>query len=382
MIPERAALPMAGHVPKLDEALAENERLRRLARSVAHDLNNILAVVTGYSELILRGLRPNDPLRGNAESIKKATEWGIALAQDVLAAVRRQPAAATPVDLNQLVANVARVLQPIVGERIEVVTRLDPALGRVNVNQGQMGQVLMNLVVNARDAMPNGGRLTLETCRAGEEVLLSVSDTGSGMDAVTREHMFEPYFTTKEPGKGTGLGLSTVYDVVTQNGGRIEVASDTGEGSTFTIYLPVYDEGPEPEETPAPAAGEATAGAGRTVLLVEDEGEVRMLIREILQMHGYEVLEARDRAHALELGARHPGAMDLVIASVAKPGPATDEVVQGVVAARPGIKVLYVSGYLEDHEEWVGHPRLGPVLQKPFTVADLTDTIARVLKGP
>jgi CheY-like chemotaxis protein len=381
MMPERAALPVPGHAPKLDEALAENERLRRLARSVAHDLNNILAVVTGYSELILRGLRPNDPLRGNAESIKKATEWGIALAQDVLAAVRRQPAAATPVDLNQLVANVGRVLQPIVGERIEVVTRLDPALGRVNVNQGQMGQVLMNLVVNARDAMPNGGRLTLETCRAGEEVLLSVSDTGSGMDAVTREHMFEPYFTTKEPGKGTGLGLSTVHDVVIQNGGRIEVASDTGEGSTFTIYLPVYDEGPEPEETPAPARGDVTAGAGRTVLLVEDEGEVRMLIREILQMHGYDVLEARDRAHALQLGARYPGTMDLVIVSVARPGPATDEVVQDVVAARPGIKVLYVSGYLEDHEEWVGHPRLGPVLQKPFTVADLTDTIARVLRG-
>ena len=363
---------------KLEEVLADNENLRRLTRSVVHDINNLMAVITGYSELMLRHLRPSDPLHRNAESIKKATEWGTALIQQILASMRKQPTAATPVDLNELVTNITRVLQPLIGERIEMLSRLEPGLPRVNVNPGQMGQVLMNLVINARDAMPNGGRLTLETCRAGSEVVLSVSDTGSGMDAQTRSRLFEPYFTTKGPGKGTGLGLSTVYDVVTQNNGRIEVASDAGEGTTFAVFLPALDQEEGLASTGGTAAVQFTT---KTVLLVEDESEVRGLIRDILKLYGYAVLEARDRAEALETCGRHDGAIDLLIASVTKPGPATDELAQDVMAARSGIRVLYLSGYLEDDEEADRAARYGPVLRKPFTVAALTDAVRRGL-GP
>ena len=373
MIPESATQDMRA---RLEEVLADNENLRRLTRSVVHDINNLMAVITGYSELMLRHLRPSDPVHRNAESIKKATEWGSALTQQILASMRKQPTAATPVDLNELVANITRVIQPLIGERIEMASRLEPGLPRVNVNPGQMGQVLMNLVINARDAMPSGGRLLLETCRVGSEVVLSVSDTGSGMDAQTRSRLFEPYFTTKGPGKGTGLGLSTVYDVVTQNNGRIEVASDTGEGTTFAVFLPALHEG----DGVVSADGAVTLQfTTRTVLLVEDEGEVRGLIRDILKLYGYAVLEARDRADALEACARHDGRIDLVIASVTKPGPATDELVQDVMAARPGIGVLSLSGYLEDDEEADGAARFGPVLRKPFTVAALTDAVRRVL---
>ena len=311
---------------RLEEVLADNENLRRLARSVVHDINNLMAVITGYSELMLRHLRPSDPLHRNAESIKKATEWGSALTQQILASMRKQPTAATPVDLNELVANITRVIQPLIGERIEMASRLEPGLPRVNVNPGQMGQVLMNLVINARDAMPSGGRLLLETCRVGSEVVLSVSDTG--------------------------------------------------EGTTFAVFLPALHEG----DGVVSADGAVTLQfTTRTVLLVEDEGEVRGLIRDILKLYGYAVLEARDRADALEICAQHDGRIDLVISSVTKPGPATDEMVQDVMTVRPGIGVLYLSGYLEDDEEADGAARFGPVLRKPFTVAALTDAVRRVL---
>ena len=196
---------------RLEEALADNASLRRHASSVAHDFNNLLAVITGYTEMMLRRLRQDDPLRRNAEAIKRATEWGAALAQQILAGSRRSPPAPTPVDLNQLVGNVTRVLQPLLGDNIELLTRLDSGLGRVSANPHQIGQVIMNLVVNARDAMPQGGRLTIETANVGQVVMLAVSDTGSGMDNETRAGLFEPYFTTKEPGRGSGVGLATVY---------------------------------------------------------------------------------------------------------------------------------------------------------------------------
>src|SRR5207247_1376171 len=189
--------PSAG----LEEALADVASLRRHASSVAHDFNNLLSVITGYTEMMLRRLRPDDPLRRNAEAIKRATEWGAALAQQILAGSRRPPPAPTPVDLNQLVGNVTRVLQPLLGDNIELLTRLDSGLGRVSANPHQIGQVIMNLVVNARDAMPGGGRLTIETANVGQVVMLAVSDTGFGMDDETRARLFEPYFTTKEPGR-------------------------------------------------------------------------------------------------------------------------------------------------------------------------------------
>jgi two-component system cell cycle sensor histidine kinase/response regulator CckA len=324
--------------------------------SFAHDFNNLLSVITGYSELMLRRLRPNDPLRTSAESIKKATEWGMALAQQILATSREQgPSSA---DVNQVAANVAKVLQPAIGERVELVTRFDPDAGRVAMTQIQLGQVIMNLVVNARDAMPDGGRLTIETLCAGSEVVLAVTDTGIGMDTATRERLFEPYFTTKASGK------------------RVEVSSEVGRGSTFTIHLPRVDD--ETASTEHPAA--PPARGARTVLVVDDETDVRDLMREILQFERYEVLEASDQEGALTVVEGHAGPIDLLITDIFLPGSGGDDLAQRVVAARPGIKVIYVSGYLEADDP-ASARRLGPLLSKPFSVATLTRTVHGALNG-
>jgi two-component system, cell cycle sensor histidine kinase and response regulator CckA len=364
---------------RLEEALAENASLRRHASSVAHDFNNLLAVITGYTEMMLKRLRVDDPMRRNAEAIKRATEWGSALTQQVLSGSRRGAPALVPVDLNQLVGNVTRVLQPLLGEAIELVTRLSPSLARVSANPHRIGQVIMNLVVNARDAMPNGGRLTIETSNVGQTVMLAVGDTGCGMSDETRARLFEPYFTTKEPGRGSGLGLATVYDVVTQCGGQISVASDTGAGSTFKIYLPRVPETAPSADAPAPPAMPAVPVAeGRTVLVVENEREVRDLIREILQLQNYVVLEASDRDEALAFSERHPGRIDLVVVDVGTPPSFADEWVVVVRTSRPDIKVLYLSGYLGETAS-ADAPKLGPLLQKPFTVGAFTKAIGLVL---
>jgi two-component system, cell cycle sensor histidine kinase and response regulator CckA len=364
---------------RLEQALADNATLRRHASSVAHDFNNLLAVITGYTEMMLKRLRADDPLRRNAEAIKRATEWGSALAQQILSGSRRPAPAPVPVDLNQLVGNVTRVLQPLLGDAIELVTRLSPSLARVSANPHQIGQVIMNLVVNARDAMPNGGRLTIETGNVGQAVMLAVGDTGCGMDDETRARLFEPYFTTKEPGRGSGLGLATVYDVVTQCGGQISVMSDAGAGSTFKIYLPRVAETPTRSHTSTLPPLPAAAGAeSKTVLVVENEREVRDLIREILHLQNYVVLEAGDRDEALALSEQHRDRIDLMVVDVGIPPSFADEWVIRVRASRPEIKVLYVSGYLSDNAS-IDTPKLGPLLQKPFTVGAFTKAIGLVL---
>jgi two-component system, cell cycle sensor histidine kinase and response regulator CckA len=362
----------------LEEALADNASLRRHASSVAHDFNNLLSVITGYTEMMLRRLRPDDPLRRNAEAIKRATEWGAALAQQILAGSRRPPAAPTPVDLNQLVGNVTRVLQPLLGESIELVTRLDSGLGLVSANPHQIGQVIMNLVVNARDAMPQGGQLTIETANVSQVVMLAVSDTGCGMDNETRARLFEPYFTTKEPGRGTGVGLATVYDVVTHLGGQISVMSDAGAGSTFKIYLPRVPETAPTAEAPATPSGVGAPADGKTVLVVENEREVRDLIREILQLQSYVVLEASDRDEALALSSQHAGRIDLMVVDVGVPPSFADEWVARVRVTRPEVRVLYVSGYLAESGS-IDAPKLGLLLQKPFTVGAFTKAIGMVM---
>jgi len=358
----------------LEQALADNATLRRHASSVAHDFNNLLAVISGYTELMLRRLRPDDPMRRNAEAIKRAAEWGAALAQQVLAGSRQSPPAPSPMDLNQLVTNVTRVLQPVLGDNIALTTRLAPGLARVSVNAHQIGQVIMNLVVNARDAMPDGGRIVIETATVGQVVMLSVSDTGSGMDDETRARLFEPYFTTKEPGRGTGLGLATVHNIVTQFGGQMSVLSDAASGSTFKIYLPRVD------ETVAPAGAPRRSAGAQTVLVVDDESEVRDLIREILQLQDYVVLEAGDRESAFALAGRHAGAIDLMVVDAGVPSMLADEWVKRVRVTRPAIKVVYVSGYLSD-EGSMAAPTLGPLLQKPFTVGAFTKLVRLVLSG-
>ena len=364
--------PSAG----LEEALADVASLRRHASSVAHDFNNLLSVITGYTEMMLRRLHPDDPLRRNAEAIKRATEWGAALAQQILAGSRRPPPAPTPVELNQIVGNVTRVLQPLLGDNIELVTRLESELGLVSANPHQIGQVIMNLVVNARDAMPQGGRLTIETANVSQVVMLAVSDTGCGMDNETRARLFEPYFTTKEPGRGTGVGLATVYDVVTQLGGQISVMSDAGAGSTFKIYLPRVLE--TAVETPVAPPGASAPVDSKTVLVVENEREVRDLIREILQLQNYVVLEASDRDEALALCSQHADRIDLMVVDVGMPPSFADEWVTRVRAARPDVRVLYVSGYLAEGGS-VDAPRLGLLLQKPFTVGAFSKAISMVM---
>ena len=378
---EGGAVSARDQSARLEEALADNATLRRHASSVAHDFNNLLAVITGYTELMLKRLRADDPLRRNAEAIKRATEWGAALAQQILSGSRRAVPTPVPVDLNQLVGNVTRVLQPLLGDNIELLTRLDSGLRRVSANPHQIGQVIMNLVVNARDAMPQGGRLTIETANVGQVVMLAVSDTGSGMDNETRARLFEPYFTTKEPGRGSGVGLATVYDVVTQFGGQISVMSDAGAGSTFKIYLPRAPEA-APVEAPATSSVPAAAAVdGKTVLVVEDEPEVRDLIREILQLQSYVVLEASDRDEALALSGQHAGQIDLMVVDVGTPPSFADEWVTRVRAVRPEIKVLYVSGYLAEAGS-ADAPKLGLLLQKPFTVGAFTKAIGMVLNRP
>jgi CheY-like chemotaxis protein len=385
--PSESAAVNRQHVT-LPEALAEARRLEavgRLAGGVAHDFSNILAVITGYSELMLKRMDPTDPLRTGAESIRKAAVWGLNLTQHMLASSRAAAPARTSLDLNTIAAGVARTLQPILGDRIDVVLKLDPGLGRVTANGGQLEQTLMNLVLNARDAMPVGGRVTIETCHATLEqspagpmraVMLRVSDTGHGMDPATLSRAFEPYFTTKPPGKGNGLGLATVFAFVTQSGGHIEAASEVGQGATFTIYLP--REGTE-------AVGPATsppAGAA-TVLVLESEAGVRELIGEILDIHGYQVLSAHDMDEAVAVSLGHEGPIALIVADLLSPGVAGDGLVRRLGPRRSGVRMLYLSGDIEDAvEEYRGlRPGVG-FLHKPFTVDALTQKVHDILSMP
>jgi CheY-like chemotaxis protein len=276
-----------------------------------------------------------------------------------------------PVDLNQIVGNVTRVLQPLLGDAIELVTRLSPSLARVSANPHQIGQVIMNLVVNARDAMPSGGRLTIETGNVGQTVMLAVGDTGCGMDDETRARLFEPYFTTKEPGRGSGLGLATVYDVVTQCGGQISVPAAAAPARPSRSICRGPPSRPRRRSHPV---SDAAPSDGKTVLVVENEREVRDLVREILQLQNHVVLEAGNRDEALALSQPAPrpdrpdggGRGDSAVLR--------RRVVTRVRASRPEIKVLYVSGYLSDNAS-VDAPKLGPLLQKPFTVGSFTKAI-------
>ncbi len=367
------------------------EALGRLAGGVAHDFNNLLTTIVGWSEVLLGRLSPDDPSRRPVEEVRRAGERASGLTRQLLAFSRRQALAPRIVDLNAIVADLVKMLGRLVGEDIELETVLAPGLGRVRADPGQIEQVIVNLAVNARDAMPGGGRLTIETAevdldasyarehrevRPGRHVVLIVSDTGHGMDEATRARMFEPFFTTKAPGQGTGLGLSTVYGIVRQAGGHIFVYSEPGHGTTFRIYLPLV---PGEAETPA-VAPPAPRGGAETVLLCEDDPAVRALMREVLAGHGYRVIEARDGAQAIELGRAHPAEIDLLVTDVVMPGTSGPAVARGCAAANPRLRVVYVSGYTE---KWamgtVGVDAGVAFLQKPFSPDALARKVREVL---
>ena len=379
----------------------------KLAGGIAHDFNNLLMVIRGDSDLMLRRLAPGHSLRRNAEGIRDAADQAATLTRQLLAFSRKQVMAPRLVDLNGIVASIHAMLQRLLGETINLVTVTAPDLGGVKADPGQMEQMILNLCVNARDAMPDGGRLTVRTAnvdldeaaaarlsdaRPGRYVLLEVGDTGVGMDAETRSHLFEPFFTTKEQGKGTGLGLSTVYGTVKQSGGHISVETEPGRGSTFTVYLPRVAAQVGPPERPAadvPAsrsggAPEATLtpGRGETILLVEDAQRVRAVVREILEMSGYVVLEARQGAEALEISNRHAGSIHLLVTDVVMPQMSGSELAQRLATLRPEMKVLYMSGYTDD--AIVRHGVLASgiaFLSKPFTPDALALKVREVLDG-
>ena len=370
---------------RLEEDLRDARRLEavgRVAGGVAHDFSNILAVISGYSDLMLKRMDPTDPLRSGAESIRKAAVWGLNLTQHMLATSRAAIPEPSALDLNTAVTGVVRTLQPLLGEDIEVGLTLEPQLAPVTASAGPLEQALMNLILNARDAMPAGGRVTIETrnvtleqsLTAGRRaVMVRVSDTGHGMDSPTLSRAFEPYFTTKPPGKGTGLGLATVFAFVTQSGGHIEATSEVGQGATFTMYLPRAD-------ADAEAPARAPAGAA-TVLVVETESGVRELIAEILEIHGYHVLTARDLDEAVAGSAGHSGPIALVIADLLSPGVSTEELLARLGPERAGARVIYLSDEIEATiEEYRGLPPGRGFLHKPFTVDALVHKVHDILK--
>jgi PAS domain S-box-containing protein len=371
---------------RLEEQLRQAQKMEavgRLAGGVAHDFNNILTAISSYSELLLADFAPGDPRRADVEEIRKATERAAALTRQLLAFSRRQVLQPKVVDLNAVIANAEKLLRRLIGEDIALVTRLEPALGAVRADAGQLEQVIMNLAVNARDAMQTGGALTLETQNVviaattlaaeerivvpGRYVLLRVRDTGTGMDAETRRHLFEPFFTTRDKGKGTGLGLATVYGIVKQSGGFIWVDSEPGRGSSFRIYLPRVDEA-APPAAPGAAAAEPPAAGTETILVVEDEDAVRAVAREALRRQGYRVLEAANAEAALVVAAGFAGHIGLLLTDVVMPGLSGRALADRLAALRPRTRVLYMSGYTDD--AIVQHGVLEPglsFLQKPFT---------------
>lgn len=368
------------------------ESVGQLAGGIAHDFNNLLTVINGYSALMLQRLPEGDALRAPIKAIGEAGDRAAALTRQLLAFSRKQVLKPEVLDLNEVVRQTSAMLKRLIGEDVELSARLRPGLGTVRFDPGQIEQILMNLAFNARDAMPQGGKLTIETsnvdldaqytrthpgARAGLHVMIAVSDTGTGMDAATKARIFEPFFTTKAPGKGTGLGLATVYGIVKQSGGNIWVYSEPGRGTTFKVYLPRV-EAQEPQQGSKPAS-DGGPGTG-TILVVEDEEGVRTLLRDVLEMGGYTVLVAGDAFEAQETCAGFQGEIDLLLTDVVLPGMGGRELSEKVAAMRPGIRIAFMSGYTDN--AIVHHGVLDPGLnfiEKPIQPNVLLERIAEFL---
>ncbi len=380
----------------LQEQLRQSQKIEaigQLAGGIAHDFNNAITLIKTCSQLALMDLKPGDPLRQTFEMIDKATQQSANLTRQLLAFSRRQIMEMKVLDLNSLLGDMDKMLHRVIGEDIELVSMLAGDSGRVKVDPGQMEQVVLNLVLNSRDAMPRGGKLTIETAKVdldeayvnghvgvkpGRYVRIAVSDTGVGMTTEVREKIFEPFFTTKEKGKGTGLGLSTVYGIVKQSGGNIWVYSEPGKGTTFKVYLPRVDEPLEEER--AKRIEEELPRGGETVLVAEDDGDVRNLVVQILRKQGYEVLEAANGGEAFMICEKHEGSIDLLVTDVVMPVMSGRELTDRLLLLHPKIKVLYMSGYTDDTVVRHGVLEEGVnFFQKPFSMEALVLKVREVL---
>jgi two-component system cell cycle sensor histidine kinase/response regulator CckA len=369
------------------------EAVGRLSGGIAHDFNNLLGVIIGYSQVLKRALGPTSPLTEHATEIEKAGERAAALTRQLLAFSRQQILTPTVLNLNDLVADMQKMLPRLIGEDIAVTIALDPSLRSVRADRNQIEQVILNLAVNSRDAMPEGGGLRIDTsnvrldelyarlhpgAKPGDYVRLAVTDSGSGMDSETLAHIFEPFFTTKEIGKGTGLGLATVYGVVKQSGGYVWVDSEPGKGASFQVFLPRVEDVSQ-SLAASPYLGENLRGS-ETILLVEDAEPLRKLAASFLSSHGFEVLSAPDAEQALMIAAAHAGAIQLLVTDVIMPGQNGRVLAERLVGSYPDIKVLYISGYTDCFI--AGHGVLGPesnLLNKPFTEEALIHKVRDVL---
>jgi two-component system cell cycle sensor histidine kinase/response regulator CckA len=372
------------------------EAVGRLAGGVAHDFNNLLTIISGYVELVLEKLDAVSPLKPHVEEIKQASDRAAGLTRRLLAFSRRQAIMPQVLNLGEVAAGTQKMLRRLIGEDIELVLQSDPLLGSVRADPAQIEQVLVNLAVNARDAMPQGGKIVIETSNVtldegfagshaavtpGPYVMLAMSDSGTGMEASVRAHIFEPFFTTKERGKGTGLGLATVYGIVKQSDGNIWVYSQPGVGTTFKIYLPRVDIVPESRPQAAPPSPRIRRS--ETILLVEDEDAVRSLVRGLLEREGYQVLEASRPSEALALNEQHEGPIHLILSDVVMPQMNGPQLAEKLVSMRPDTRVVYMSGYTDNaivHYDILDQGT--PFLQKPFSHETLAHKVREALDGP
>jgi len=388
---------------RVEEALRQSEKqfrqsqkmeaVGRLAGGIAHDFNNLLTVIMGYSQVLLTELGPQHSLRGKIEETLKAGERAATLVRQLLTFSRKQSLDPKILSLNTAVTSLENLLSRLIGEDVKLVSKLDPANGRLRADQAQLEQVLVNLVVNARDAMPKGGTLTIETTQVeltrspvycltplppGSYVRLAVSDTGCGMDRKTQSHIFEPFFTTKEEGVGSGLGLSTVFGIVTQCGGAIDVTSRVGHGTRFDLYFPRV-ESDVISTAPIRSSGQSQRGT-ESILLVEDEPSVRTLIRDELRKLGYRVIEAKNGIEACLLATQQAGLFQLLLTDIVMPGMGGRELAQHLSVINPDLRTLFISGYMDDVGIMAGQEEgTTSFLQKPFTPEVLAGAVRNLL---